>query len=253
MAIKLNLQSKHFTKQLGRRGALLQIVAADTLNQTADSMRSNYNRRLKTKTKVRTKFTTNASRVFKSNPIRKSGEPRQLSKINSKLVVRNMKGGKDHYLKKLETGTTQKGNKLTAGKVPVPLNSARISGNYGRSIQKGNRIITGKTQTLSLRSRKIGISGDGFSSNRKRWGALYSGIRTGNITGDPKKPFFMIDNKNKLGIFKMKGKKIRKIRKLEKASVRHKAEPHFKNAVNNFKPLDIQKRFVKNARRMIRS
>jgi hypothetical protein len=221
-------------------------------------MREDYNRRLKKNTEVRTKFTTNASRTFKSNPISKSGKPRQLNRINSKLVVRNMKGGKEHYLSKLETGHTQKGNSMTMGKVPVPLGSARIGKSYSRSIAGGNRLSKGKTQTLRLGKSgdKIGVRGDRYRSTSQRWFVLYEYLKARNsasiIQGDPKKPFFMIDNKNKLGIFRLIGKRVRKIRKLEENTKKFKAEPHFENTVKAVKKEDVQEIFIKNAKKTIK-
>jgi len=259
MAISMNVKSKHFMKELGKRGNQLQVVAADTVNESTEEMRSHYNTRLKKKTKVRTKFTTKASKTFKSNPVRRGGQPRQLSQINSKLVVRNMKGGKEHYLSKLENDTVQRGGKLTRGKVPVPLNTSRVSGNYDRSIAKGNRLLTGKTQVLKAGGRPFGVTGDKrrngkpWRSSGQRFAALY-GYRkrgTGNFQGDLNKPFFFIDNSNRLGIFKFKGKRVRKIRKLEKSTVKHKAEPHFQNSVKQESPKRIQQRFIRNAQKKL--
>jgi len=252
MAINFKANTKDFAIALGKMGNKLQIAGASTVNEVTTEMREDYNKRLQKNTEVRTKFTTNASRTFKSNPISKSGKPRQLSRINSKLVVRKMKGGKEHYLSKLENGTTQQGNKLTMGKVPVPLNAGRTKGNYNRAISAPNRLLKGKTQTLRTGgSRKIGIPNDGYSTAKQRWAVLYSSFRSGNLIGDLKKPFFMIDNKDKLGIFKFKGKRVKKIRKLEESSKKFKPEPHFENTVNAVKKSDVENKFIKNAKKTL--
>lgn len=229
---------------------LLQIVAAETLNESAEEINKNYKIRLKKNAKLRNKFSLNSVKIFKANPISKSGKPRKINKLNAIVGVRKMKGGKEHYLKKLEDGGTTRGNPLTRGKVPIPLKTARIGGNDNRAISSINRLTKSKTQTLQIRGRKIGVSGDGYTK-RQRWGALYSASRRGIVTGDTKKPFYMIDNRNKLGIFKQRGKKIKKIRNLDKNSVRRKAEPHFQRSVKQMSPKRMQQRFIKNAKRKL--
>lgn len=251
MAISMNIKADHFIKQLGKKGVSLQQTAAETLNESAEQINKNYKTRLKKKTRLRNKFAMNSVKIFKAHGVSKSGTPRPLHKIDAVVGVRKMKGNKQHYLAKLENNTTQKGSPLTKGKVPVPLNTARTTGNYNRAIAGPNRLTKQKTQTLKTGSRRIGVRGDGYNSTRKRWGALYGSIRSGKISGDPRKPFFMIDNKNKIGIFKMKGKKVRKIRKLEKSTVKHKAEPHFQNSVKQESPKKIQQRFIRNAKKKL--
>ena len=61
----------------------------------------------------------------------------------------------------------------------------------------------------------------------------------------------MIGNNKQLGIFKMTGRKIKKIRTLDKSTVRRKAVPNFQKAVKQMPPREIQKIFVKNAKRKL--
>jgi hypothetical protein len=174
--------------------------------------------------------------------------------MNAITGVRRMRGGKDHYLFRLEVGERSKGNKETANKVPVPLDVSRTGKNANRPIARVNRLNTGATtQTLRMGGRDIGIRGDSFANPRRRWAALYAaknGLR--QITGDLSKPFFFIDNQNRLGIFKFFGKAARKIRMLEDSSIKPPRAPNFERAVDAVKPSLLQSRFVRKAREALR-
>lgn len=251
-SLKLDLESKKFIKWLGRTGNDLQITAAESINESAEEMKKDYQGRLKKKQIVRTKFTLNAVKIFKATGVRRSGEPRALGRINAIIGVMKMKKGKKHYLAKLEEGVTQRGNSLTLGKVAVPLNRSRIGGKEKKSIQKINRLNQGDTQTLSIGGRKIGRKGDGYSA-RQRWGILYGQKRSGfaRTQGDPKKPFYFIGNDGFQGIFKLFGQTFRKIRDLRKRTVRTKKRDNFKDTVKAMRPSRIQKTFIKKAKMRI--
>lgn len=248
MSIKLDTDFKFFMKQLGKKTAMLQEVASETLNESAQEIQSNYKLRLKNKTRLRNEFSLNSVKIFKSSPVSRSGEPRAISKLDAVVGIRNMKGGKEHYLKKLEDGGSLRGNPMTRGKVPIPLKSSRTSESIAKPIAGKNRLSKGKTQTLRINGNKIGVRGDKYKSTGARWGSVYRAVRSGKIQGDMSKPFYFIDNKNKDGIFLLKRNKIRKIRRLDKNVVKRKAEPHFKMAVKQTTPQSIQKRFVKKAK-----
>lgn len=252
MGLALNIKSKQFVKKLGKKANRLQIVAADTLNESTEVIEDTYKEKLERKAKLRNKFSLGSVKIFKANPISKSGEPRPLHRINAVVGIRKQKGGKTHYLAKLEKGGTTRGNPQTLGKVPIPLAAARIGKNDNRAVARGNRLISGKTQTLRTGGgAKIGVRNDAYKSTGQRWSVLYRAIRTGKIQGDPKKPFYMIGNNNELGVFKMMGKRIRKIRNLDKTSVNRKPEPHFMRSVKKMPPAEIQRRFVRNAKRKL--
>jgi len=253
MSIKLNLQTKKAIGQLGRRGNLLQIVAAETVNEAARDLDEDYKKRLERKQRLRNrKFTLGAVKVNESNPIRRSGEPRQLSKINAVVGVRKMKGGRKHYLAKLEEGDINRGNSKTLGKVPVPLTAGRTSLNIEKPVAASNRLRKGQTQTLRGGGKPFGIPGDRFKSPGGRFAALYKYKRgASGLTGDLSKPFFFIDNSKKLGIFKFIKGRAHKIRSLEKTTTKTPKSPNFKNSVNNIKPGDIQREFVKKAEKRV--
>lgn len=249
MGMKLDTDFKFFMKQLGKKTAMLQEVGAETLNESAEEIKSNYRLRLKKNARLRNKFSLNSVKIFKANPISRSGEPRPIQKLDALVGVRKMRGGKQHYLDKLEKGGTLRGNPMTRGKVPIPLLGSRIQKSKGKSVSKGNRLLTQETQTLRVRGRKIGFKKDGYKKNsRARWGALNEGIRKGTIQGDVTKPFFFVQKNGKKGIYKKMNGGIRKIRRLDKNTVKRKAEPHFKKSVSQVTPQRIQKRFVDKAK-----
>lgn len=250
-AIKLHMDTKLFINKLGKKGNRLQIVAAESLNESAEKIGEKYKKKLRKNSKLRNKFSLGSIKIFKANPIRRSGEPRQLSKINAVVGVRKMSKGRDHYLKRLELGSTTRGNSRTKNKVPIPLRGARIGGSDNKAISAPNRLTKGDTQTLTLRGKKIGVRGDGYNRTDKRWGALYRGVRQKTIGGKINKPFFMIGNDGEIGIFKMIRRVISKIRDLSKTSTKVKAEPNFKRSVKAVGPKEIQKTFIKNAKREI--
>jgi len=253
--IKLNLKTQSTIRQLGKRANLLQIVAADTINESAENLDEDYKKRLIKRLRLRNKkFTLGGVKTFKANPIRRSGEPRQLAKINAITGVRKMKGGKKHYLAKQEEGRTQRGNRKTLNRVPIPLTTSRTGQNIDKPIAGQNRLLKGETQTLRSGGKKFGVHGDRFRTSGQRFAVLYKHKRSGGegLTGDLSKPFFFIDNSNRLGIFKFLRGRARKIRTLEESTVRTKASPNFGNAVNAMTPEKIKRLFVKKAERVIK-
>lgn len=254
MAIKLNLKTKQFIRKLGRRGNALQQVAAETVNDEAEGLDINYKRRLQRKQRLRArKFTLGAVKIFKANPVRRSGEPRQLYDINAIVGIRKMKGGKKHYLAKLEEGRVQRGHSKTKGRVPIPLTAARTSRNVNKPISSPNRLTKGETQVLRVGSKIFGLPNDRFKNPRQRFAILYRYFRTGSsgLTGDLRKPFFFVDNKNKLGIFKFIAGRARKLRNLEETSVKTRKRPNFRDSVNTITPERIQKTFNRKAQRKL--
>ena len=254
MGIKLNLKTQSMIRQLGKRANLLQIIAAETVNESAEDLKVNYVNRLERKQRLRNKrFTLGAVKINKSNPIRRSGEPRQLSKINSIVGVRKMKGGKQHYLAKLELGRTQRGNQKTKNKVPIPLTTGRTGQDINKPIAAANRLTKGDTQTLRAGGKVFGVKGDRFRTSKQRFAVLYKYKKSGEgLTGDLKKPFFFIDNANRLGIFKFIRGQARKIRTLEQSTARTKPRRNFKKTVDDMKPVDIQRKFIRKAERVLK-
>ena len=248
--IKLNLDTRKFIKELGKKGNILQIAAAEAVNESAEEIDDEYQKRLTRRQRIKNKFTLNSIKIFKANPIRRSGEPRALGKINAVVGVRKMKRGKKHYLADLEEGSTNRGNPLTLGNVPVPLNTARTAKSENRPISGPNRLTKGEPQKLKLGGKPFGTRGDRFT-NRRRWGALYAQKKSGynRLQGDVRRPFFFIGNDSDQGIYKLVGRIFRKIRNLHQSVTRTKAQPHFKRAVREMTPQRIQKNFIRIAKR----
>lgn len=253
MGINLETNTRHFIQQLGRKGSKLQVVAAEAINEAAQELDQNYKGRLKRKQKIRSKFTLNSTKTFKARAIRKSGEPRPLKNINAITGVRKMKGGKEHYLAKLEKGRIQRGNTQTRGRVPIPLTTARTGQRETKPIAVPNRLLKGDTQTLRVGGKAFGVRGDRFKTPRQRFAVLYQYRRQASrgLTGDLSKPFFFTDNSNRLGIFKFIRGTARKIRNLEQTTAKTKASPNFKRTVDQMKPASIQEKFVKLAKRAL--
>ena len=256
MPIKLNLETKRFIRKLGRRGNDLQIIAAETINEIADGLETNYKRRLSRNQRLRArKFTLGSVKTFKANPIRRSGEPRQLHDINAITGVRKMKGGRQHYLAKLEEGRVQRGGRKTKGRVPIPLTASRTSHNINKPISSPNRLLKGQTQTLRIGSKIFGLPNDRFRNPRQRFAILYNYRRrgSGNLVGDLKKPFFFTDNSNRLGIFKFISSQVRKIRNLEDTTVKTRRRPNFRKSVDTITPARMQKAFNRKAGKKLAS
>lgn len=261
MSVKLETETQHFIKQLGKTGNELQRVAADTINESAEEVQSNYRMRLKKNAKIRNKFALNSVKIFKARPVSRSGEPRPLEKLDAVVFMRKMKGGKDHFLKKRDEGGVTRGNMLTLGKVPIPLAASRVSHRDDKPISPGNRLTKGKPQILKAGGRAFGVKGDRrkngrpWKSSGQRFAALYGYAKKANrgtLQGDLQKPFFFIDNSNQMGVFKFIRGRARKIRTLNRKKVRRKAQPDFRMSVKQMTPKKIQQRFVRNAKRRIR-
>ena len=256
MPIKLNMETQKNIRKLGRRAGKLQEVAADTINDEAEALDINYKRRLQRNQRLRArKFTLGSIKIFKATPIRRSGEPRQLGKINSIVGIRRMKGGRQHYLAKLEEGVTRRGHSKTRNRVPVPLTTARTSRNINKPISSPNRLTKGTTQTLKAGSKIFGLPNDRFKNPRQRFAILYKYFRTGGtgLTGDLRKPFFFSDNSNQLGIFKFISGRARKIRNLENTAVKTRKRPNFRKSVDLITPSRIQRTFNRKAIRKLAS
>lgn len=256
MPIKINMETNQFIRKLGRRGVALQQVAAEAVNDEAAGLETNYKRRLMKNQRLRArKFSLGSIKTFKATPIRRSGEPRQLGKINSIVGIRRMKGGKKHYLAKLEGGITRRGHSKTRNRVPIPLTAARTSRNINKPVSSPNRLTKGNTQTLKAGSKIFGLSNDRFKNPRQRFAILYRYFRTGSsgLTGDLRKPFFFTDNSNQLGIFKFISGRARKIRNLENTAVKTRKRPNFRKSVDTITPERIQRTFNRKAQRKLSS
>jgi hypothetical protein len=255
--IVLDMQTKKMIQKLGKRGNLLQIVAAETLNDQEEQLEKRYRSNLKKNQTLRNeRFTMGAIKSFKSRPVRKSGEPRRLNGINAILAVKKQKNLNTHYLEELETGSTNRGNSKTLNKSPAPLTASRTAMNEKKPIASANRILKNPPQKLRAGGKVIGVStrerrknGRKWATPQQRFAALYRFKKQGGagLQGDLSKPFFFIDNSNHLGIFKFIRNRARKIRSLRRSTTRTNASPNFKKAVNATSPNDIKKDFVRRA------
>ena len=225
MRLKISDNIPAYIKFLKKRHGALQEVCAETVNEAARRIDADYRAEVK-KFTLRNKFTLGAIKLLPATAKRSTGEYRKMEKINAVIGVKKLKGGKEHYLRKQEEGATVKGNANTLGAVPVPLNTARMSGAHNRPVKGPLRLQTTTTQTLTLGGQPFGTKADRFNP-RQRWALLYkytgrsgSGKPRGREQGwDIKKPFFFQGLTRGLGIFQLQGSRFRMIRTLENKSI----------------------------------
>ncbi|PKL40794.1 MAG: hypothetical protein CVV44_04075 [Spirochaetae bacterium HGW-Spirochaetae-1] len=269
MNLKYTDNSKQLIKELRKVHGALAEAGAESLNMGAVRMERNYKGRLQ-RFILRNKYTMGATKVYKANAQRSGGDFRSIDNINACVVVRKQKGGKDHYLKAQEEGKTKIGNPKTKGRVPVPLDTARMGGSSRRPVARPYRLNVAGAQTLQIGGRPFGTSGDGFNARggAQRWAILYkytgrSGSGKGNqkkgqthavgrYGWDMKKPFIFQGMKKGLGIFALKGGRINMIRTLEARAVKVKARHYFEESLRDVKPQQLEAYFQVAARKRIK-
>jgi len=258
MKIKITDNTKDYIKWLKKKHGALEIVSAETVNETAKIVKREYEKDIK-KFTIRNKFTLGAIKLLPATAMRKSGDFRKIEKINAVVGVRKMKGGKDHYLKKQEFGAAVKGSAKTGGAVPVPLDAARTSGSKKRPVKGPLRLQNTTPQTLMLDGQPFGTKSDRFSP-RQRWALLYkytgrsgSGRPKGRDQGwNIKKPFFFQGLKSGFGIFNLQGSRFKKVRTLEKKSVQIKARHKLEKAGDKITQRTMSGIFKRAASRFMR-
>lgn len=251
--------TKQYIKMLKKKHGALAIVGSHTCNEAAEKIKKEYDKELD-KFIIRNKFTKGAVKLQKSSPQRKSGEFRKLTGINSKVGVRKLKGGKEHYLLLQEEGGTKRGVSQTSGKVPIPIDVTARKGGTKRGVIKGALQLqrAGGIQTLRLAGQSFGLPNDRFNI-RQRWAILhkYTGTsrqgRTINRYGwDLKKQFYFTGMRRGFGIFKVQGKnRIHMIRSLAKSSVRIGARHGFQRSVAKLSQADMDRMFIQSAKRYL--
>jgi hypothetical protein len=268
MQIHYHDNTKQYVKMLQKKHGDLAIAGSQTVNEAAEEIKKAYDKELKNNFTLRNKFTQGAVKLQKSNPQHKSGEFRKLTGINAKVGVLKMKGGKEHYLKLQEEGGTKTGHEQTQGKVPIPVDkTTRIAGAHAGVIKGALQLQrAGAIQTLVIGGRKIGFEDDSFGARNgsQRWAILYkyTGLSGKGAAGKGKyigkygwnlnKQFYFTGKKRGFGIFKFQGKgRIHLIRTLEKRSVRIKATHGFQKSVKTIGRADMDRMFVRNARRIL--
>jgi len=258
--VKIETNTKKLLKKLNRKQGALARVGSETVNDAVDLAEGKYKKNI-SKMTIRTKFTLGAVRKYKSKPQSSGGKMRKLGTINAKVGVMKMKGGKEHYLKKQEEGRTVPG-KLD-GSVPVPMDTARIGGSFSRPVSRPLRLGPGKTaQELTIGG--IRSAPERFGHNDRfrpdqRWAIFYkySGLSKKQVGGNPygwdlKKQFIFSDMEGEKGLFRVKGKRVKKVRTLEKKSVRIKARHDFEKSLSVLSPVRMDSIFVKNANKYLK-
>jgi len=248
MSVKYSDNIKDYTNTLKRIHGGISIASSQTVNDAVDIIEHNYKNEIR-KFTLRNKFTEGAIKKQHSKPQRSSGEFRPIEKINARVGMMKMKGGKEHYLKDQEEGATHRGNPQTGHKVAFPLDHARTSGKRTKPIKGPLQLQkSGRVQTLKFADgKKFGTPGDGFA-DKQRWAIMYkytglSGRGKKAALGPydrygwdiSRKPFFFQGLVRGLGVFMAIGKRIRMLRRLNKVTVNVKATGKFERS---FKAVD---------------
>ena len=236
-AIKVKTNTKEMIKWLKRKHGHLEMASADTLNLASKKVEMTYRGELKTKYKLKNKFTLGSIQTLKATAKGSAGF-RPISNINSIVGIRKMKGGKPHYMKKQEEGARISGSTKSDGKVPIPLKTARTSKSDRKPVARKLRLDRG-IQTLQLGGRRFGHK-DKFNP-RQRWAIIHKYRKTGKW--DLSKPFFFSSLKKGLGVFVKKGAKIGMIRTLSKSAITIKPRHSFSKAVHTLTPSKMEQIF----------
>jgi len=222
-------------KQLNRAGVRIQEAGAESVNMGAEYIDRKYKALLKTNLKRKSKFTLNATRIYKAHTTRSGGQLRKLRDINAVVGVRTMSGGKEHYLARMERGDDRTGGRQTGGKVPIPLRGARTGKNASRGISPAYRLNRNSVHKLNKR----------FRNAREYYGALSSMAKRGVIDG--KKMY-----QTEFGIHTVRRGRVLQLRDTSQTRLEVKARPYFEEAQGFLTPRVMQQIFVITARRLIR-
>jgi hypothetical protein len=226
-------------KQLKRAGVALQQAAADTINIGAAFIKGKYVAGLQHTFRIRApRFTLGAIKIQTANAKRSSGELRKLTGVNARIGVPMMRGGREHYLARQESGGTVRGNRKTGGRVPIPLVAARQSTSIDKPVAAQYRI--GKSQTTWAVTEAL----RGITNPRQLYGAMLDRARRGEI--DPKKLYM-----TQFGIFRVTKKAVIMLRNTEETSVTIRARPVFRTAVDSLTSGRMETLFVISAKKLI--
>lgn len=240
--------TKKYIKWLSRKHGALSIVGANTVNMATTTIKINYKKQLHSFV-LRNKFTLGSLKQFKSNPKSSSGNFRPISKINSIIGVRNMRGGKPHYLIKQEYGDTVSGLPKTKGRVPVPMDTARSSNSFKKPVKGALQLQkTSAIQDLNIGPYKLGQN-DPYS-NPQRWAILHKYMKNGVYGWDGKKQF-LFEGSEGYGLYIYKSKKAVMVRTLQDNKMTIKATHKFSKSVNKINSSYMAKIFERQAKKYL--
>jgi hypothetical protein len=250
MTLKYKDNTKKYIKELKKHHGGLSLVSADTVNTAARVLEKSYKKKLR-KFILRNKFTMGAVKTFFAKARRSKGGFRNIKDINAIVGVRKMKGGKRHYLDKQETGDTKRGYNQTMKSVAIPLNVARTGESKKKPIKGALRLQRSTINTLKVGGEPLGVPGSKYGT-KQSWAIMNKYMKNNKYGWDTTKQFFFTGIRSGLGIFKKIGKRIRKVRDLNKKSVRIKALHKFDKSFDNLTPTRMENIFHRAANRFLK-
>jgi hypothetical protein len=233
--------TKTYIKMLERKHGAIAIVGSHTVNEAAEQIIKDYYKKLEKNFIIRNKYTKNSIKLYKSNPVRKSGEFRKLTSINTKIKIRKMKGGKDHYLKLQEEGGIKKGTTLTLNKVAYPNLRSRTSNNLYKPIGGRYRIYSQLFDQPNVGGKKFGYN-DKFSPHQR--------YAIGQKYAPPSKMFIMKTTYG-LSIFAKQHGQIQQVRDLKRTTIKIKATHYLEKSMKNFDSNKMDRLFIKNTKKYL--
>ncbi len=239
-AIRYSDNLPHFLRTLRKAGAALQVAGAMAINKGATIIKKRYTKNLENKTKLRAKgYTLKAVRVWQAHATRSDGTTlRKMQDINAVVGVLN-KDGKMHYLGIMEFGETRKGDKKTAGRVPIPLDTSRTG--ESRKNPVASRFRLEKNEPIKFDAR-VGLN------PRQQYAALANMRKRGKIPSGATAVIGDI----LVGVTGGKKPNVRQVRDLKKKSMRVKPRPLFGDAVEKLDGATMERIFTWAAQQQLR-
>ena len=234
MELKYTDNVMDWTRKLRRAGFAMQEAGAEACTFAAQKIASQYRAEIRSKTIMmrNEKFTLRAITVFPAKGVRKGGELRRMDDINAIVGVKQMAGGKEHYLAMLELGK----DKRDANGVPIPVDSAR-GGIRSRPVVTSMRLKQARTGGVIDLSR--------FAGNpRQQYAIMNSMARRGKLSSGG---YYAADHGDKKWLYKVQGKKAIIVRDISEEIVKIKANPMFERSVGGLSSADMETYFVRAA------
>ena len=255
MELKYTDNVQQWTRNLRRAGFSLQEAAALSCTKAARFVAARYRLELVRKTiHLRNRdFTLKSIVVFPAKHIKSGGELRPVQDINAIVGVKTI-GNREHYLAMLEIGADKKGVPELGGAVPIPLDTARESGNRDKRVAAAMRMGLGSRYQFG---GAVDLSK--FAGNpRQQFAIMNSMARRGKLwmTGQKNKQigkhaYYVVDQGDKKWLYKINGKKATIVRDLSYDMTKIPAKPMFGESIDDLNQRDMEQFFVSAAMELL--
>ncbi len=229
---------QEWTRKLRRAGFAIQEAAAGACTFAAESVAREYREKIKTETiRMRSeKFTLRAVVVYPAKYTHSGGKLRPMHEINAVVGVRQMAGGKEHYLAMLEVGADKRSAGTIPG-VPIPTDAAR-GGARSSAVKGGMRLGKGAPYggTIDV-SRFMG-------NPRQQVAIIASMARRGKLKAGS---YYAVDHGDKKWLYKVTGKGVMLTRDISEDVVKIQANPMFTESVSSLGSNEIETYFSRAA------